>query len=82
MSHVDALSTPERGCARLQARRVRQRVQEDGGCCYCLHRDRTFAVGRLFACGLSPPKAFPKCLGASQGFEFDEPAFREAVKHG
>lgn len=80
MSHADSLSKPERGCARLQASRVRVRVLADGGCCYCVHRDRTFAIGRVAACGLDPPRAFPRCADSATGFTFDEPAYMEAVK--
>lgn len=81
MSHADSLSRPERGCARQQARRIRARVHDDGGCCYCTRRAGLFVgIGRIAACGLDPPKAFPACVGKAGGFEFDEPAFREAVK--
>lgn len=81
MSNAEALSRPERGCARSQARRIRERIHDDGGCCYCTKRAGIFqTVGRLAVCGLTPPKAFPACVAAPEGFTFDEPAFREAVK--
>lgn len=81
MTHADDLSRPERGCARTQARKIRARVHDDGGCCYCTRRSHIFdTIGRLAACGLEPPKAFPACVDRAEGFTFDEPAFREAVK--
>lgn len=77
---ADALSKPERSCARDQAKDVRELVKEDGGCCYCTRRAGLFeTVGRRAACGLSPPLQFPACVGEAQGFDFDEPAFREGA---
>lgn len=77
---ADALSRPERSCARDQAREIRELVREDGGCCYCTRRAGLFeGVGRVAACGLSPPKQFPACVGTAAGFDFDEAAFREGA---
>ena len=86
---ADHLTKPERGCARAQTRRIRELVKEDGGCCYCKHRSSIFeTIGRVAACGLDPPKAFPACV-AFNHFDFDEQAFREGAgrhlyedKHG
>lgn len=81
MTSSHALSRPERGCARTQARHIRERVRDDGGCCYCTRRAGIFEnVGRRAVCGISTPKAFPACVSAPGGFDFDEPAYREAVK--
>lgn len=77
---TDALTKPERGCARGQGRDIRELVKEDGGCCYCTRRAGIFeTIGRRAACGLSPPKQFPSCVESAQGFDFDEPAFREGA---
>lgn len=77
---ADALSKPERSCARTQARSVRAAVHDDGGCCYCTRRARLFdTIGRRAACGLTPPKQFPSCVDSAQGFTFDEAAFREGA---
>jgi hypothetical protein len=76
---ADHLTKPERSCSRQQGRDVRDAVTEDGGCCYCKHRSGLFAgIGRIAACGLTTPKAFPACVDGAGGFTFDEPAFREA----
>lgn len=76
----DDLSRPERHVARNQGRDVRTAVKEDGGCCYCTRRAHLFDnVGRRALCGLSPPKQFPSCVDSPQGFDFDEPAFREGA---
>lgn len=81
MTHAGDLSRPERGCARDQARRIRERVHADGGCCFCTKRAHIFeTVGRRAVCGLDPPKAFPDCLDARAGFAFDEESYREV--HG
>lgn len=84
---ADHMTKPERSCSRAQTKRVRALVLEDGGCCYCRHRTRLFdGVGRLAACGLTPPKAFPACVVFPGGFEFDEAAFLDgagrALKRG
>lgn len=77
---ADALTRPERTCSRAQARTIRGRVLEDGGCCYCTRRAHLFdTVGRRALCGLTPPKRFPLCVLLKDGFDFDEEAFREAV---
>lgn len=78
--NADTLTTPERSCTRAQTKRIRASVVEEGGCCYCTRRSDLFeGVGRLAACGLDPPKAFPACLLGAGGFDFDEPAFREGA---
>lgn len=77
---ADALTRPERGCARHQARDVSTAVREDGGCAYCTRRLDLFkTVGRRALCGLPTPKQFPACVEDPQGFDFDEPAFREGA---
>lgn len=77
---ADALSKPERSCARRQARTARELVTDDGGCCYCTRRSGVLATfGRRAACGLTPPKQFPACVDDPAGFEFDEAAFREGA---
>ncbi len=77
---ADHLTKPERSCARAQTKRVRALVLEEGGCCYCVHRARVFqGVGRLAACGLDPPRAFPACVAFRGGFQFDEAAFLEGA---
>lgn len=77
---ADDLSRPERHCARGQAREIRDLVHEDGGCCYCTQRSGLFeTIGRRAACGLTPPRQFPACVGTPDGFTFDEPAFREGA---
>jgi len=77
---ADALTKPERSCSRAQTRVVRDLVKEEGGCCYCTRRSKVFeSVGRVAACGLEPPRAFPICVLKRDGFEFDEPAFREGA---
>ena len=76
---ADALTKPERSCSRQQGRAVREAVLADGGCCYCLNRSHLFStVGRIAACGIDPPKAFPACVAFGH-FDFDEPAFREGA---
>lgn len=71
---------PERSCSRAQTKVVRSAVVAEGGCCYCTRRAGLFeGVGRLAVCGLPIPKAFPACLLGRDGFEFDEPAFREGA---
>ena len=80
MSNADELSRPERSCARNQAHDIRTAVKEDGSCCYCTKRAHIFAnTGRRAVCGLDPPKAFPACVDGREGFDFDEPAFREGA---
>lgn len=77
---ADALTKPERNCSRAQSKKVRELVVQDGGCCYCTKRSHLFdTVGRIAACGLDPPKAFPACIAFPGGFDFDEPAFREGA---
>lgn len=77
---ADALTKPERTCSRAQSKRVRALVLEAGGCCYCTKRSHIFeTVGRVAACGLDPPKAFPACIAFPGGFTFYEPAFREGA---
>ena len=76
----DVLSRPERSCARIQAKQIRELVHEDGGCCYCTRRAGIFAtIGRRAVCGLDPPRRFPECAGSRSGFDFDERAFREGA---
>ena len=77
---ADSLTKPERSCTRAQSKRVRELVITDGGCCYCTKRTHLFeTVGRIAACGLDPPKAFPACIAFPAGFTFDEPAFLEGA---
>lgn len=77
---ADALTKPERGCARTQARAVREAVRADGGCAYCTRRAGLFeTIGRRAACGLTPPRQFPACVGTAQGFDFDEAAFQQGA---
>lgn len=77
---ADALTKPERNCARGQARTVRELVTEEGGCCYCTRRAHLFeGIGRRALCGINPPKRFPGCVGQPQGFQFDEAAFLEGA---
>lgn len=77
---TDALTKPERTCSRAQARTIRARVLEDGGCCYCTRRAGLFeTVGRRAACGLEPPKQFPLCIALAGGFDFDEAAYRDGA---
>lgn len=72
---ADALTKPERSCTRGQSRAIRRVVLRDGGCCYCRHRSEQFeTIGRLAACGLEPPRAFPACV-AFGCFDFDEERF-------
>lgn len=57
----DHLTSPERAAAREQAKVVREKVIECGGCACCLNRDRnTEGWGRAL-CGLQPAQVFPKC---------------------
>jgi len=77
---ADHLTKPERACTRAQTKRVRALVVEDGGCCYCKNRSQLLeGVGRVAACGLPTPKAFPACVVFPGGFLFDEPAFVEGA---
>lgn len=77
---ADALTRPERACSRAQTKRVRAAVVAEGGCCYCTRRSGLFeGIGRLAACGLETPKAFPACVLGTGGFDFDEPAFRDGA---
>lgn len=77
---ADMLTRPERSCSRAQTKRVRAAVVAEGGCCYCTRRTALFAgVGRVAACGLDPPRAFPVCVLARDGFDFDESAFLEGA---
>jgi hypothetical protein len=57
----DFLTRPERAAAREQAKPLRDKVIECGGCTCCKHRDRATEGPTRAACGLSPPQAFPKC---------------------
>lgn len=79
---ADALTKPERSCARGQGREAMELVREDGGCCYCTRRSGVLdTIGRRAACGLDPPQQFPNCVDGERGrdFDFDEPAFREGA---
>lgn len=64
---------PEKGAAFHEARRLRARITDDGGCCYCTRRCPAFdTIGRRALCGLTPPKQFPACVDHAVGFELDE----------
>ncbi|WP_439444474.1 hypothetical protein ABWU93_11520 [Xanthomonas translucens pv. translucens] len=77
---ADTLKSPERSCSRAQTKRMRAAVAAEGGCCYCTRRTALFAgVDRVAACGHAPPRAFPACVLGRDGFDFDEPAFREGA---
>jgi hypothetical protein len=68
---------PERGAAVYQARRLRTRIRDAGGCAHCTRRDQTFeALGHRAACGHVPPKSFPACVELPGGFELDEDTLR------
>ena len=69
---AETLTRPERARAVAEARRIRERISESGGCAYCTRRDRTFGIGRIATCGLEPRRQFPRCVGQAGGFEFDE----------
>lgn len=77
---ADALSKPERSCARGQAREIRDQVHDDGGCAYCTNRSELFqSTGRRAACGLDPPRQFPACVSTAQGFVFDAAAYLDGA---
>lgn len=80
---MDDYTQPERRAERESCRAVREAVRRAGGCAYCTRRTHHFdTIGRLAACGLDPPRAFPACVGQSGGFEFDEAAYRGQVDDG
>lgn len=69
---------PEKGTERAIARAVREALKECGGCCYCTHRAGLFeGSGTRDGCGLAKPLAFPQCVEAQGGFEFDEGLYQE-----
>lgn len=74
----ESLSRPERCAARGQGRDIRDVVAAAGGCAFCTRRDRTFGIGRVHNCGLTPPRKFPACVGDARGFDFDSDAYQEA----
>lgn len=73
----EALSRPERSAARGQGRDIRADVKEAGGCAFCTRRDRTFGIGRVHTCGVTPPRQFPACVTDARGFDFDSAAYQE-----
>lgn len=73
---TDDYTKPELGAERELCRAIREAVTGAGGCSYCKHRARLFeTVGRRAACGLEPPRAFPRCVDQPDGFAFDEGAY-------
>lgn len=67
---------PEIGTERELCRAIREAVVDAGGCRYCRRRTHLFdTIGSRAACGLEPPRAFPKCVDQPGGFEFDEAAY-------
>lgn len=78
MDHRDYWG-PERATERMLAKRYRAKINRDGKCSVCVHRDRTFGV---FHCQNTPDRQFPKCMsdkGVGQ-FTVDAEAVQSAMK--
>lgn len=75
MTHADQLTRPEQYAERVQAKRIRARMQADrrqhGACVICKFRDETFGI---FHCKGWPDRRMGLCTDDTKlpKFEFDD----------
>lgn len=75
------LSPPEHVADRVSRRRILALIVRDGGCAYCVHRDRSVMAWGRSVCSGNAARAFPLCTKDRQApaFELDESTLRTAA---
>ncbi|TXH55156.1 MAG: hypothetical protein E6Q97_09390 [Desulfurellales bacterium] len=75
---MTALSPPEHIADRRARKRIVARLIRDGGCAYCIHRDRDVMGWGRSVCKANHARSFPLCTkdGRKPAFELDEDTLR------
>lgn len=78
----DDFTRPERAAQICQAKRYRLQIIKDGGCSFCMHRDREVLLWGRSICGTGKARSFPACIHDGKKPEFTLDESQLGAEHG